>query len=159
MSSFHISGLLFRLVEPHANSTNQPLTVFLPLSSAQITCQHFPPRDSAAPIPKLTERKLIMPFLTFSACVRLCRSMCERIMVFFFFPPPLATVPFLLLLFSPSLNLEKVTHYNESVCSCRGAQMAQRSSSTASQALSGQRAVKKRSPSRSKMCVQLKEPA
>lgn len=136
-----VSCLLFRLVEPHTEPTNQPLTVFLPLSSVQITCQRFPPRDSAAPIPKLTDRKLIMPFLTFSACVRLCRSMCKRIVVFF--PPPTAGhCAFSSSFFFLLLNLEKVTHYNESVCLCRGAQMVQRSSSTASQALSGQRAVK-----------------
>lgn len=96
-----VSGLLFRLVEPHTESTNQPLTVFLPLSSVQITCQRFPPRDSTAPIPKLTDRKLIMPFLTFSACVRLCRSMCERIVVFFFFFPHRWPLCLLSFFFSP----------------------------------------------------------
>lgn len=64
---------------------------------------------------------------------------------FLFFPPTAGHAAFSTSFFPP-LNPEKVTHYNESVCSCRGAQMVQWSSSTASQALSGQIRVKKTLP-------------
>lgn len=101
-----------------AESTNKPLAVFLPPPLKRITCQRSS-GDSAAPIPKDADRKTNRALMTFSVWVRLHRSVSESIAVFFFplrlrppHPPPPHT--------HTAHNLEKVTHYNQSVALMQG---------------------------------------